>query len=68
MKSNKFVLSPSWNPVCEFWCTAMMGGRTWTSPSPKMPAGRMEVVRRDGWTEERFAARTSCSASALGLC
>lgn len=44
-----------------------MGGRTWTSPSPKMPAGRRETVRSEGWDGERFAARTRASASAFEI-
>jgi hypothetical protein len=38
------------------------------SPSPNIPAGRMEAVRKLGWDGERFAARTRASASAWGKC
>lgn len=34
------------------------------SPSPNIPAGRREQVRRDGRRVERLAARTRTSASA----
>lgn len=40
----------------------MIGGISCTSPSPKMPAGRREQVRKLGAFGERFAARTRASA------
>ena len=55
------MLSPNWKPVLPCGTRAIIGGRHWTSPGPKIPAGRMDVVNRLG---ERFAARTAASASA----
>lgn len=65
MKSNRLSLEPSWKPVWLLVWTARIGGRICTSPSPNMPAGRMETVRREGWEEARLAARTRASASAF---
>lgn len=44
-----------------------MAGRVWTSPSPKIPAGRRDVVRSFGELGERFAAITRPSASAFKM-
>ena len=39
---------PSWKLVFEVRAISAMLGMVWTSPSPKMPAGRMAQVRSLG--------------------
>ena len=64
VKSKRFSLEPSWNEVFPDQYTESMLGIIWTSPGPKIPAGRRAQVKRDGEEGERLEARTWDSACA----
>lgn len=65
VKSNMLLFSPTWNLVFPVLYALTILGSSCTSPSPKIPAGRMAQVRKLGsFSGLRLAWRTAVSAYA----